>query len=150
MPDFVEPALATLRVSPPSGDQWVHEIKFDAYRSKGRKFDGFYLGEERDRQLVYAGKIESGWTEGEKGALLARVKPLRIRDAPVPLATPKPKARWVDPRVLVDVEYRARTGKSGLLRHPTFRGVREDLMEGLGQAHPVRRGPSTKARRQMP
>jgi ATP-dependent DNA ligase len=27
-PKFVEPALATLRVTPPTGDSWVHEIKF--------------------------------------------------------------------------------------------------------------------------
>jgi bifunctional non-homologous end joining protein LigD len=31
-PQFIEPALATLRDRPPSGDGWVHEIKFDGYR----------------------------------------------------------------------------------------------------------------------
>ena len=31
-PDFVPPQLATLVTSPPSGDQWVHEIKLDGYR----------------------------------------------------------------------------------------------------------------------
>ena len=32
LPDFVPPSLATLHESPPSGDQWLHEIKFDGYR----------------------------------------------------------------------------------------------------------------------
>jgi hypothetical protein len=32
MPGFIEPALATLRSSPPPGDRWIHEIKFDGYR----------------------------------------------------------------------------------------------------------------------
>lgn len=32
MPDFVPPALATLRPKAPSGTRWVHEIKFDGYR----------------------------------------------------------------------------------------------------------------------
>jgi len=32
MPDFIEPQLATLRTSPPEGEAWVHEIKFDGYR----------------------------------------------------------------------------------------------------------------------
>lgn len=32
MPDFVQPALATLVDTPPSGAQWVHEIKYDGYR----------------------------------------------------------------------------------------------------------------------
>src|SRR5690606_11290966 len=36
LPAFVEPTLATLRPSPPTGDQWVHEIKFDGYRLQAR------------------------------------------------------------------------------------------------------------------
>ena len=32
MPAFVEPALATLATSPPAGERWLHEIKFDGYR----------------------------------------------------------------------------------------------------------------------
>lgn len=32
MPDFVEPMLATLVPSAPTGDRWLHEIKFDGYR----------------------------------------------------------------------------------------------------------------------
>src|SRR5690606_21781472 len=31
-PGFIEPALATLKPSPPAGGKWVHEIKFDGYR----------------------------------------------------------------------------------------------------------------------
>ena len=30
--DFVPPGLATLASSPPVGDHWGHEIKFDGYR----------------------------------------------------------------------------------------------------------------------
>lgn len=36
LPDFVEPALATLMASPPAGDGWIHEIKFDGYRLQAR------------------------------------------------------------------------------------------------------------------
>lgn len=32
MPDFVEPMLATLVSSAPTGEKWLHEIKFDGYR----------------------------------------------------------------------------------------------------------------------
>jgi len=31
-PDFIAPQLATLVKEPPSGDQWLHELKFDGYR----------------------------------------------------------------------------------------------------------------------
>jgi bifunctional non-homologous end joining protein LigD len=42
MPGFIKPQLATLKAKAPSGDQWLHEIKFDGYRvqvhlSKGKK-----------------------------------------------------------------------------------------------------------------
>lgn len=32
MPEFVPPQLATLVDKPPSGDAWIHELKFDGYR----------------------------------------------------------------------------------------------------------------------
>jgi bifunctional non-homologous end joining protein LigD len=32
IPDFIEPALATSIDKVPSGERWVHEIKFDGYR----------------------------------------------------------------------------------------------------------------------
>jgi bifunctional non-homologous end joining protein LigD len=36
LPDFVPPSLATLRSTAPSGEGWVHEIKFDGYRIQAR------------------------------------------------------------------------------------------------------------------
>jgi len=107
------------------------------YALKGRKFDGFYLGEERKGKLEYAGKIESGWTEKEKAALFAEAKALQTRGSPLSTKIDKPKAKWVEPRVLVDVEYRAKTKASGLLRHPSFKGVRRDLMDRMKT--PIRR-----------
>jgi bifunctional non-homologous end joining protein LigD len=42
----------------------------------------------------------------------------------------KPKAHWLKPELLVDVEYRALTGE-GKVRHPSFKGIREDLWAEL-------------------
>ncbi len=36
MPPFVEPSLASLCEKPPSGPNWVHEIKYDGYRMQAR------------------------------------------------------------------------------------------------------------------
>jgi bifunctional non-homologous end joining protein LigD len=36
MPSFIEPCLATLVAKPPTGAEWVHEIKFDGYRIQAR------------------------------------------------------------------------------------------------------------------
>ena len=40
MPDFIPPQLCTLTERPPSGEGWVHEIKFDGYRVQLRVKDG--------------------------------------------------------------------------------------------------------------
>ena len=40
LPDFVPPSLATLYDSPPSGGDWIHEIKFDGYRIEARLDQG--------------------------------------------------------------------------------------------------------------
>src|SRR5262245_37766595 len=40
LPDFVPPSLATLRVTAPNGEGWVHEIKFDGYRIQARLDQG--------------------------------------------------------------------------------------------------------------
>lgn len=34
MPGFISPQLATLKLKPPAGDRWIHEIKFDGYRAQ--------------------------------------------------------------------------------------------------------------------
>jgi bifunctional non-homologous end joining protein LigD len=40
LPGFVEPMLATLSKTPPAGDHWLHEIKFDGYRLQAHIEDG--------------------------------------------------------------------------------------------------------------
>ena len=40
MPSRIGPQLATTVASPPSGDDWVHEIKFDGYRTSVHVVDG--------------------------------------------------------------------------------------------------------------
>ncbi len=91
------------------------------------KFDGIYLGRKEKGELVYAGKLERGFSEDDKRLMLKRLTGLRIGKRPMSTARKTfPKARWVKPIVLVDAEFRGKTGE-GLLRHPSFKGVREDL-----------------------
>jgi bifunctional non-homologous end joining protein LigD len=49
----------------------------------------------------------------------------RVKD-PIAADRSFPKAQWLTPRLRADVEYRRKTS-SGLLRHPSYKGLREDL-----------------------
>jgi bifunctional non-homologous end joining protein LigD len=40
LPDFIPPALATLKSAPPSGKEWLHEVKFDGYRIQAHVANG--------------------------------------------------------------------------------------------------------------
>jgi bifunctional non-homologous end joining protein LigD len=40
VPDFIPPELATLVSKPPEDDHWLHEIKFDGYRTAARLVGG--------------------------------------------------------------------------------------------------------------
>lgn len=40
LPDFVEPALASLTAKAPGGARWIHEIKYDGYRIEARLDQG--------------------------------------------------------------------------------------------------------------
>jgi bifunctional non-homologous end joining protein LigD len=65
-PDFIPPQLATLVSSPPSGDAWVHEIKFDGYRLLARIEDG---------DVTLTTRANNDWTAKfkELAALLAKL-----------------------------------------------------------------------------
>jgi bifunctional non-homologous end joining protein LigD len=81
-------------------------------------------------ERVYAGKLERCFSEADKRNMLKRLAPLRIRKQPMNAARRSfPKARWVKPVVLMDAEFRGKTGE-GLLRHPAFKGFRNDLIVG--------------------
>ena len=89
-----------------------------------RKFDGIYLARRDD--LSYAGKVENGFALRSQRELEKKAKGLATRTSPLSTRVSKPKARWLKPEVLVEVEYRALTGE-GKLRHPSFKGIRGDL-----------------------
>jgi bifunctional non-homologous end joining protein LigD len=87
-----------------------------------------YLGRREGVELLYAGKAGTGFTFETARNLRERLDPLVVRKSPLTKPVKKPKATWVQPDLLIDVEYRAVT-PDGRLRHASFKGVREDLMQ---------------------
>ena len=93
----------------------------------GRGVGALYLGRREGKELIYVGKAGTGYTAESVRTLRQRLDPMIVDKSPLTKPVKKPKAIWVKPKMLVDVEYRAVTA-DGFLRHASFKGVREHLM----------------------
>jgi bifunctional non-homologous end joining protein LigD len=82
--------------------------------------------------LRWAGNVGTGFTEDEIDDLLARMKPLERPDSPLVDVPKMPRVRksdvrWVEPELVVEVEF-AEWTHDGHLRSPSFLGVRDDKL----------------------
>jgi bifunctional non-homologous end joining protein LigD len=82
--------------------------------------------------LHYAGKVGTGFTDEVLRSLTARFG--RLGRATSPFAGELPRAQvqgavWVRPSLVGEVEFSQWT-KDGRMRHPTWRGLREDISPG--------------------
>jgi bifunctional non-homologous end joining protein LigD len=71
MPEFVQPCLATLAREPPTGPQWVHEIKLDGYRLQARL-------EKGDARIITRNGLD--WTHRFR-SMAATLAKLPVRSA---------------------------------------------------------------------
>jgi bifunctional non-homologous end joining protein LigD len=80
---------------------------------------------DADGALHYAGRVGSGIDETARARLEGLLTPRRRDDNPF-LKTPKlPSPAWVDPDIVVEVDFHEWT-RSGVLRAPRFKGIRAD------------------------
>ncbi|TYL96661.1 DNA ligase [Bradyrhizobium rifense] len=89
------------------------------------KWDGIYLGRRKGEDLVYAGKVDHGFDKASAADLQKRLKPLVRKTQPYSKRIAH-KGVWVEPKLLAEIEYRAKSAE-GKVRHPFFKGLREDL-----------------------
>ncbi len=85
---------------------------------------GFYDG----RELVYAGRVGSGFGDDDLDDLLVRMKPIERSSSPFAGDLSRAESRdahWVEPRLVGEVRYGEWT-TDGRLRHPVWRGLRRD------------------------
>jgi bifunctional non-homologous end joining protein LigD len=96
-------------------------------RPKGRRggFGALHLAAYRDRELVYIGRVGSGFTEeqlDEVGSLLEAAR----RDEPACARAPRGRDHvWVEPGIVCEVRYKEWTEEE-LLRQPVFLRFRTD------------------------
>ncbi|GAB2789056.1 DNA ligase D [Halomonas shantousis] len=90
-------------------------------------FGALLLGAfDADGELRYTSRVGTGFSVRQLESLHAALRELEVEESPFSDAVPDSKtAHWVAPEMVVEVEFTERT-RDGRLRHPTFRGVRED------------------------
>jgi len=79
--------------------------------------------------LRYAGHVGTGFSAATLKMLAGRLEPLRRGESPFAPPLPREHAKdaiWVEPVLVADVDYTEWTTE-GRLRHPSYKGLREDL-----------------------
>jgi bifunctional non-homologous end joining protein LigD len=83
-----------------------------------------YLGKREGEDLVYMGKVGTGWSRTVSSQLRNQLDAVTIPKSKLSKPLRKPKATWVEPVFAAEVEYRDITSE-GLLRASSFKGLSE-------------------------
>lgn len=106
-----------------------HEALICGYTKKkgtDRLFSSLLLGLPDGDKLAYIGAVGTGFSSKLQDEILRKLKPLATNESPFgdpPQLTDY--VQWVRPHFVCEVKYTERT-KEGLMRHPSFQGLRDD------------------------
>ena len=81
-----------------------------------------YLGKQEGKELVYMGKVGTGWSRTTSSQIRKQLDTVVSPKSKLSKPLRKPKATWVEPQFVADVEYRDITSE-GLLRAGSFKGL---------------------------
>ena len=102
-------------------------VGFSPAKAGNRALGAFYLGYWKGSQIVYAGKVGTGFTLADAEAIYRKLVPMEVK-FPSATGVPKPELRyihWVKPLVICEVTFGEWTD-DGRVRHASFQGLRED------------------------
>ena len=95
---------------------------------KGRRegeLGALLVGYYDDGDLRYAGKVGTGFDARALALLKKALKPLARDDSPFSGRQPEKGSQFVDPTLVAQVEF-AEWTNAGTLRHPSYKGLRDD------------------------
>ena len=78
------------------------------------------------QRLRYVGKVGIGYSESDKALLRAKLEPLRRERSPFTGRQPVKNAILVDPVLVAEFDFHEWTA-AGMLRHPSYKGLRDDV-----------------------
>src|SRR5712672_3237269 len=93
---------------------------------KARGFRSLILGVNEDGKLRYAGKVGTGFDTAEINRLKKQMVPLERKRPTVEAPRSDVRgAHWIEPRLVAEIAFTEVTS-DGVLRHPSYLGLRED------------------------
>ncbi|MFQ5349091.1 MAG: DNA ligase D [Thermoanaerobaculia bacterium] len=110
-------------------------------------FGALHLAHYRGKELLYVGRVGSGFSEATLNEIHARLEPLRRPTPPFDGPVPAGKEHlWAEPELVAEVRYTELT-EAGQLRHPVFDRLRDDKppAECQGDEPPPEQPPETEA-----
>jgi bifunctional non-homologous end joining protein LigD len=117
-----------------------HEVVIGGYtinENSPKLFSSLLVGVFRNKTFHYAGKIGTGFTIKAQKEMMEKFKHLKIKKCPFNTTPdvnkpsrfrpnpPPAKAVWLSPQIVCEVSY-AELTSDGVMRHPSFNGIRED------------------------
>jgi bifunctional non-homologous end joining protein LigD len=90
---------------------------------------GYFDQTEDGPRLRYAGKVGTGFSDRDLDDLIERLRPLERKKNPFAGGRGPRQARYVEPRLVAEVEFRELTAE-GMVRHGSFKGLRDDKPAG--------------------
>jgi bifunctional non-homologous end joining protein LigD len=117
-----------------------HEVVIGGYTQNegtSKTFSSLLVGVYKNKKLHYMGKVGTGFSVRTQQEILDKMKPLVRKTNPFaePIDVNKPsrfrpgplhaKVTWLKPELVAEVRYTELTN-DGIMRHPSFEGLRED------------------------
>jgi bifunctional non-homologous end joining protein LigD len=100
---------------------WI-PVKGSAKSGVGALLVGFY---DRSNQLMFAGKVGTGFTEAIRKELEEQFRSITRSSSPFADPVQEKGAIFLEPKLVAEIEFRQWT-QDGKLRHSSFKGVRAD------------------------
>lgn len=117
-----------------------HEVVIGGFTNNegsGKAFSSLLVGVYENGKLEYTGKIGTGFNDKQQREMMKQFRHLITSKCPFTFAPdvnkpsrfrpnpPKATATWLQPKLVCEVSY-AEITQDGVMRHPSFEGMRED------------------------
>ncbi len=124
-----------LKIKFHKGQEFV-VVGYTLPRKSRLHFGALLLGYYRDKKLIFAGRVGTGFNQKTLAAIYRKLQSLECAEPPLdevrePSARWRPpgwkpaETRWVRPKLVAQVQFTEWTS-DGILRHPSFLGLRDD------------------------